>query len=464
MATRFSMPMPQGPLRRSTKYATDYKGIVAGLKIDPTTGQLSLGWQILMPPFDYDLGDAGKGPSSDGWMFCTSYNSETRHRQARGHVVAARPRLHRGRRLARGREGDRRTARATMIGGVQGDRSEEGARHRLPDAVRQVAARRRRPTDRQVDRRLRQAAGRHHASSTSRRSRPRSATRTSTGEEDGIPVLKYEVVLKDAKCRSASVRCTRSSTARASPTRRSSSTAPSPSGSSAVEHGRARRPEKVILDKIAVHYNIGHLVTARRRHRSARTATTWSASTSSRTGRHLSVGPSQPESSQLVDITEEKMKLLYDASPSPSRTTRRSSRPTRSSRSRSTRRKRTSIPPPVWDVRGCRRHAQRQQGDVKMMSSAAGSCRTSFEVQRGDEVTVAITNIEQTTDELHGFGLLDYNINLVIDPGETKTVTLHGQEDRASSRSTARTSARRSTRRCRAISSSSRSRSEEPPS
>ena len=30
-------------------------------------------------------------------------------------------------------------------------------------------------------------------------------------------------------------------------------------------------------------------------------------------GRHLSVGPSQPESSQLVDITEDKMKLLYDA-------------------------------------------------------------------------------------------------------------------------------------------------------
>ena len=29
---------------------------------------------------------------------------------------------------------------------------------------------------------------------------------------------------------------------------------------------------------------------------------------------------------------------------------------------------------------------------------------------------VAITNIEQTTDELHGFGLLDYNINIVVDP------------------------------------------------
>ena len=38
-------------------------------------------------------------------------------------------------------------------------------------------------------------------------------------------------------------------------------------------------------------------------------------------------------------------------------------------------------------------------------------------------MTIAITNIEQTTDELHGFGLLDYNINIVVDPGETKTVT-----------------------------------------
>ena len=45
-------------------------------------------------------------------------------------------------------------------------------------------------------------------------------------------------------------------------------------------------------------------------------------------------------------------------------------------------------------------------------------------------MTIAITNIEQTTDELHGFGLLDYNINLVVDPGETKTVTFTREEGR----------------------------------
>ena len=44
-------------------------------------------------------------------------------------------------------------------------------------------------------------------------------------------------------------------------------------------------------------------------------------------------------------------------------------------------------------------------------------------MNQGDLVTIAVTNIEQTTDELHGFGLLDYNLNIVIDPGETKTIT-----------------------------------------
>ena len=47
---------------------------------------------------------------------------------------------------------------------------------------------------------------------------------------------------------------------------------------------------------------------------------------------------------------------------------------------------------------------------------------TKIEVNQGDTVTIHITNIEQTTDELHGFGLLEYNINVVIDPGETKTI------------------------------------------
>jgi nitrous-oxide reductase len=44
-------------------------------------------------------------------------------------------------------------------------------------------------------------------------------------------------------------------------------------------------------------------------------------------------------------------------------------------------------------------------------------------VNRGDTVIVHLTNIEQTRDELHGFAVDDHNINIVVDPGETKTVT-----------------------------------------
>ena len=48
-------------------------------------------WQILMPPFDYDLGDAGKRPS-DGWMFFTSYNTERATGKLEVTAVAARSR------------------------------------------------------------------------------------------------------------------------------------------------------------------------------------------------------------------------------------------------------------------------------------------------------------------------------------------------------------------------------------
>src|SRR5512138_1671266 len=75
MATRFSIPIPKGTPVSVDKYATDYKGVIAAIKIDPKTGHMTPTYQILMPPFDYDLGDAGK-KVSDGWMFFTSYNTE----------------------------------------------------------------------------------------------------------------------------------------------------------------------------------------------------------------------------------------------------------------------------------------------------------------------------------------------------------------------------------------------------
>ena len=45
-----------------------------------------------------------------------------------------------------------------------------------------------------------------------------------------------------------------------------------------------------------------------------------------------------------------------------------------------------------------------------------------IEVRAGDEVTIHVTNVEQTTDMIHGLGIIEHDMNVVVDPGETKTV------------------------------------------
>ena len=76
-ASRFSVPVPNRDVRVED-YAKEFKGIIAGIKVDPKSGEMSMGFEIQMPPFDYDLSDAGKGPSM-GWQFFTCYNSEMAH-------------------------------------------------------------------------------------------------------------------------------------------------------------------------------------------------------------------------------------------------------------------------------------------------------------------------------------------------------------------------------------------------
>ena len=73
-ASRFSLPVPNRDVPIES-YAKEFRGVIAGVKVDPKDGTMSLGFEILMPPFDWDLADAGKGPS-EGWEFFTCYNSE----------------------------------------------------------------------------------------------------------------------------------------------------------------------------------------------------------------------------------------------------------------------------------------------------------------------------------------------------------------------------------------------------
>ncbi|MEO8231990.1 MAG: Sec-dependent nitrous-oxide reductase [Ignavibacteriota bacterium] len=73
-STRFSVPIPQSDVPISS-YKENFKGTLSFIKLDPATERMNLAFQILVPGLDYDLAHAGKGPSHD-WAFFTCYNSE----------------------------------------------------------------------------------------------------------------------------------------------------------------------------------------------------------------------------------------------------------------------------------------------------------------------------------------------------------------------------------------------------
>src|SRR5204863_8985701 len=69
---------------------------------------------------------------------------------------------------------------------------------------------------------------------------------------------------------------------------------------------------KVVLDKVPAHFSTGHLVVAGSD--TAQPYGKWSAAMNKLSaGRHINVGPAQPESSQLIDISGEKMKMIAES-------------------------------------------------------------------------------------------------------------------------------------------------------
>jgi len=72
--TRFSVPAPQRDVSIED-YKDAFSGVLSFVKVDSATGHMAIAFQIRMPPFDYDLSHAGKGPSH-GWSFFTMYNTE----------------------------------------------------------------------------------------------------------------------------------------------------------------------------------------------------------------------------------------------------------------------------------------------------------------------------------------------------------------------------------------------------
>jgi nitrous-oxide reductase len=72
--TRFSVPVENRDVAINS-YKENFRGTISFIKVDKDKGDMSVAFQLITPPFDYDLSHAGKGPSN-GWFFFSCYNSE----------------------------------------------------------------------------------------------------------------------------------------------------------------------------------------------------------------------------------------------------------------------------------------------------------------------------------------------------------------------------------------------------
>jgi nitrous-oxide reductase len=413
MATRFSIPIPKGTYAPIDKYATEYKGVLAGIKIDPKSGDMSLGWEVLTPPFDWDLGDAGK-VASDGWMFWSAYNTEratgklevTASQRDRDYIAAA---------DWRAIEKAAAEGKGDLIGGVKviDPKKVPGLLYLLPCGKSPHGV------DVSPDGKYIIGSGKLAGITTAFNfEKIQAAIRNKdfTGEEDGIPVLKYESI-KEAEVPVG-----------LGPLH----TQFGPNGmaytSLFVDSAIAswKLGEWKVIDKIPVSYSVGHLAAAEGDTVSPDGKYLVALNKMSH-GRHLSVGTAQPESSQLIDIGQEKMKLLYDAFTDPEPHYAQIIKADKLHPIEFYPKEENKHPLAVWDVNQAGVTREGNHVTVKMVALRSSFTPSSFEVNEGDLVTVAITNIEQVTDEQHGWGLLDYNINLVIDPGETKVVTFRAK-------------------------------------
>jgi nitrous-oxide reductase len=414
MASRFSIPIPKGTVAEIERYATDYKGVIAAIKIDAKTGEMTPSYQILMPPFDYDLGDAGKA-ASDGWMFFTSYNTEratgklevTASQRDRDYIAAV---------DWRAAEKAAAEGKGRMMDGIRviDPREVPGLVFLLPCGKSPHGV------DVSPDGKWIVGSGKLQGVTTVFNfEKVQTAIRNKdfTGDEDGIPVLKYESI-KDAEVPVG-----------LGPLHTQFGTDGWAYTSLFVDSAIAKWKLGTweVVDKVPMSYSIGHL--------SAAEGDTVSPDGNYLVGlnklshgRHLSVGPSQPESSQLVDITEEKMKLLTDSFTEPEPHYAQIVKADKLKPIEVYPREENKHPLAIWDVKdaGITRSGGKAVAKVVLVRSTITP--TVLELVEGEEVTVALTNIEQTTDELHGFGLLDYNINIVVDPGETKTVTFRADK------------------------------------
>ena len=416
------------------RYADIYRGYSTFIRVDEKTGRMNLkeSFQIELPPYTQDLADAGKGVSY-GYAFLNSYNVE----MATGGSAHGRPPLEVGAseldfdflHIVNWKKAEEVLAagKYTELNGIRVIMLETA----IAEGLLFLAPEPRSPhgVDLAPNGDYITVSGKLDPHATVYgfdRIQKAILEKTFEGTDRyGIPILKYDAVVAGRVDLGAGPLHTQYDNKGNAYT--------SLYLESAVAKWTLGEPYHPadqafkLVDKVSIHYNIGHLATAQGDtmdpHGKYLVAMNkWSID------RHSNVGPLHPQNFQLIDISGEKMELvadmpigfgephyaqmvkadvikahtIYELGVSPASMQR--------------------SPNAIGTEKDAR--IERRPGVVEVWMNVVRSHFTPdiIPAKAGDRVIVHLTNTEQTADATHGFAVPTKNVMVSLDPGETTTV------------------------------------------
>lgn len=188
----------------------------------------------------------------------------------------------------------------------------------------------------------------------------------------------------------------------------------------AIAFHKGDKSAKYVIDRIDVHYQPGH-INASQSETKAADGKYLAVGCKFSKDRFLPVGPLHPENEQLIDISGEKMVLLADhpvrGEPHDFIIFKRDILKTKQVYDLD------ESPLVIKDPKESGVFRNGNKVTVKLTSQAPAFSLREFTVKKGDVVTLILTNLDKVEDLTHGFALPKYNIQFVINPQETKSVT-----------------------------------------
>ncbi len=181
-----------------------------------------------------------------------------------------------------------------------------------------------------------------------------------------------------------------------------------------------------VVEKIPVHYNIGHIMAAEGD--TVSPDGKWVVAMNKMSiDRFNGVGPLYPQNFQLIDTTGEKMHVIQDAPIG-------IGEPHYSQMIKADKLHTIKMYPPGTNIytnskdpnaveSGKERIEKRADGThVFMTAIRSHFTPDQFEVEEGEHVFIHITSLEQSEDQTHGFTINMHNIDLSLEPGKHENV------------------------------------------